>query len=79
MVRDDYALSGHKLQSAKEIGSGLKEAARPRAALRAGKHLVDIDELRNGMKLRLLDWDEVRNIELFTIADEGARMGQEFM
>jgi len=79
MVRDDYALSGHKLQSAEEIASGLEDGTLLRAALRAGKHLVNIDELREGMKLRLLDWDEVRNIELFTIADGGARMGQEFM
>jgi hypothetical protein len=83
MVRDDYELSGHKLQSAEEIASVsasfLEEAIFPRAALRAAKNLVNIDELREGMKLRLLDWDEVRNIELFTIADDGCRIGREFV
>jgi hypothetical protein len=78
MARDDYGLSGHKLLSAEEIASGsascLKEATLPIAALRAGKNLVNVDELREGMKLRLLDWDEVRNIELFAIADDGCRM-----
>jgi hypothetical protein len=83
MIREDYELSGHKLQSAEEITSGsalcLEEATRPRAVLRAGENPVNVDELREGMKLRLLDWDELRNIELFTIADDGCRIGQEFI
>jgi hypothetical protein len=83
MTRDDYELSGHNLRSDEEIASGsascLEEAGFPRAALRAGKNLVNIDELRERMKLRLLDWDEVRNIELFAIADDGCRIGQEII